>query len=68
MQARIHIPQAKETALGIKEEVTMEAQADFHFLKSDDFPQGVGEQWIDSESIGDKFYGKRARSECIHRQ
>jgi hypothetical protein len=68
MQARIHIPRAEETALDIKEEVTMEARADFHLLKSDDFPHGVREQWIDSESIGDKFYGKWARSECIHQQ
>jgi hypothetical protein len=68
MQARIHIPRAEETALGIKEEVAMEARADFHLLNSDDFPHGVGEQWIDSESIGDKFYGKQATSERIHRQ
>jgi hypothetical protein len=63
MQAKIHIPRAEETALGIKEELTTEARADFHLLNSDDFPHGVGAHWMDSEPTGDRFNGKRARSE-----
>jgi hypothetical protein len=66
MQAKIHISRAEESALGIKEQFTMQARADFNLPNSDDLPLGASEDCLKPFGTYDEieeFIGKRRRSE-----
>jgi hypothetical protein len=44
---KIHIPRAEESALGIKEQFTTRARADFKLQNNDDLRLGVSEDCLE---------------------